>query len=86
MKAYYEYDDGTFWAIRAEGCNCFTWEGSKYGLFLPEQMLKVGTEEGWRITQKVAKISFESPEAAEREAVRMAAVKSADTEKQDAEF
>jgi len=24
MKAYHEYEDGTFWAIRTEGSNCFT--------------------------------------------------------------
>jgi hypothetical protein len=30
MKAYYEYEDGTYWAIRTEGNACFTANGSKY--------------------------------------------------------
>jgi len=30
MKAYYEYEDGTFWAILTAGGDCFTSEGCKY--------------------------------------------------------
>jgi hypothetical protein len=38
MKAYYEYEDGTFWAIRTAGGDCFTAEGSKYKDIDPESM------------------------------------------------
>jgi hypothetical protein len=35
MKAYFEYGDGTFWALRTEGYDCFTAQGNKYEFFLP---------------------------------------------------
>ena len=78
MKAYYEYEDGTFWAIRTEGENCFTAQGSKYEDFWPELMLKAGSEEEryWRMPPNAKKITFGSPEAAEQEAAKMAAEKS----------
>jgi len=44
MKAYYEYEDGTFWAIRTEGDECFIAEGNKYDDFDPELMQKAETE------------------------------------------
>jgi hypothetical protein len=45
MKEYFEYEDGTFWAIRTEGSNCFTVHGSKYSGLNPETMLDIKTEE-----------------------------------------
>jgi len=44
MKAYYGYEDATFWAIRTEGHYCFTAHGSRYYDFWPELMLKAGRE------------------------------------------
>ena len=43
MKAYYEYEDGTFWAMRTECNDCFTAYGSKYNSFNPEIMLEAKT-------------------------------------------
>jgi len=74
MKAYYEYEDGTFWAIRTEGGDCFTAQGNKYEQFWPDSMLEA------------EKLSFESVEKAELKAAKMAAQKSASSLKQDAEF
>ena len=45
MKAYYEYEDGTFWAIRTEGNSCFTANGSKYCDFYIDIMLNADREE-----------------------------------------
>jgi len=61
MKAYYEYEDGTFWAIHTEGSDCFVVQDSKYN------------DGDWRLS---GKISFESPEALKtRELCLMAAKK-----------
>ena len=88
MKAYYEYEDGAFWAIRTEDADCFTSEGNKYFGFWPELLLKAGTEEEqyWCMPPNAKRISFESPDAAEQEAAKMAAEKSVSAIKQDAEF
>ncbi len=88
MKAYYDYEDGSFWAIRTEGKDCFTANGSKYRDFYPEYMLKAGSEKekNRRILPNSAKISCESAEAAEASAAKMAEEKSISALKQDAEF
>ena len=41
MRAYFEYGDSTFWAIRTEGNDCLTVQGSKYCRLSPELMLKI---------------------------------------------
>jgi len=55
MKVYYEYEYGTFWAIRAEGGCCYTCEGSKYVDFWPELMPEAGDEEKNRFMAPNAK-------------------------------
>jgi len=93
MKAYFEYEDGTFWAIRAEGENCFT-AGGKDGKFWPELMLKAGTEEEKHYTMPpdAKRLSFTSPAEAEEQAAKMIGEKSEKNEsgspslKQDAEY
>ena len=40
MKAYFEYEGGTFWALRVEENICYTAYGSKYCGLNPEMMLK----------------------------------------------
>jgi hypothetical protein len=89
MKAYYDYEDGTFWAIRTEGENCFIAEGSKYDDFWPDLMLKAGTEEKqlWgAMSPNGRKIPCESPDAAEQKAAKMMAEKSVAAIRQDVEF
>jgi len=86
MKSYYEYEDGTFWAILTAGGDCFIIEGNKYEYFDPESMLKAGSEENWRMPPNKKKILFENPETAEQEAAKTAAEKSISAIKQDAEF
>jgi len=71
MRAYYEYEDGTFWAIHTTGGDCFIAHGSKY------------EDSDWRLADKVI---FESPEAAEQKAAKMAVEKSVSAIGQDAEF
>ena len=44
MKAYYEYENGTFWAIRTAYGDCFTAQGNKYEGFDPESMQKAEVE------------------------------------------
>jgi len=94
MKAYYEYEDGTFWAIRVKGENCFTAHGSKYRVFWPENMLKAGTEEAEHcfMPPDAQRLSFSNPAEAEEQAAKMIKEKSKKNEsgsaalKQDAEF
>ena len=84
MKAYIEYEDGTFWAIRTEDNNCFTTQGGKYKrlksrafkyyvYLLPELMLKAGTEDEkeYDMPLEVKKMSFENPSRARKEAAKL---------------
>jgi len=84
MKAYYEYEDGTFWAIHTEGKNYYTAKGRKYDGLDPESMQKAKSEEAY--LYKVKRIPCESSEAAEQEALLWAAEKSVSAIRQDAEF
>ena len=86
MKAYYEYEDGTFWAIRTEGNSCFTANGSKYCDLYLDIMLDADSVEEGLIPQHAAKLSFESEEAAEAAALKMIEKNSAGALAQDAEF
>jgi len=43
MKAYYEYEDGTFWAILTAGGDCFTAERCKYEDYWTDRILKGAT-------------------------------------------
>ena len=78
MNAYYEYEDGTFWAIRTEGPACYTAWGSKYCELWPDAMLKAGSEEAehLRMPPNAAKTVYNNPEEAEREAGLEAAIHS----------
>jgi len=86
MKAYYEYEDGTFWAIITEGNCCFTCHGSKYGWFYPDFMQKIGTKKENNWTPNGEKITFADSVQAEKEAAELSRGKSIGSLKQDAEF
>ena len=80
MKAYYGYEDNTFWAIRTNGCECITAEGFWICDFLPERMLDMKkNEEHLPLRPKMKKINFPNPESAEKEAEKMAREKSKNT-------
>ena len=88
MKAYYEYEDGTFWAIRTEGYICLTAQGSKYYRYWPDFFLEPLTEkeERWWMLEHSKKTVFADSPAAEEEGQKLAVEKSAGAITQDAEF
>ena len=88
MKTYFEYEDGTFWAIRTRDSDCFAIHDSKYTGWNPEWMLEAGIERknNLRIMSNAEKISCDDPNAAKREAERRISEKSQGALKQDAEF
>ena len=87
MKAYFEYEDDSFWAIRTNGCECITAEGSRVFQFLPEKMLDMKSEEEEVLFGlKMKKIEFPDPETAEQEATKMIEEKRINAVEQDADF
>jgi predicted DNA-binding WGR domain protein len=88
MKEYFEYSDSTFWAIRTQGNDFITSEGSIYCNFWPELMLKVGTEEGkyWVKPPNAKRTSFSDDARAETEAIKMAEEKIAGSLVKDDDF
>jgi len=92
IKAYFEYEDGTFWAMRTEGYICLTVQGSKYRHELfrdwPEYIQESLTgkeEKGW-MWKHSKKVSFTDSTAARKEGQRLAQGKSVGSITQDAEF
>ena len=83
MKAYIEYEDSTFWAIRVEGGDCFTAHGSRNRKFWPEHMLKAGTEEEeyYKFAPNKKRVSFASPAEAANQAAKLIDGKSGGNER-----
>ena len=86
MKAYYEYEDGTFWAVRTEGNDCFTIHGSKYRGLEPELMLEAEGVKFRGLMSNTRKTTYADPAAAEIEGQKTAQEKSVGSLKEDAEF
>jgi len=88
IKAYYEYEDGTYWAIRTEGNDCYIYHGSKYFAFWPEFTLEAGVneEKDYRGLWNVHRTTYADSRTAEIKGQKLAREKSAGALKENAEF
>jgi hypothetical protein len=73
MKAYFEYEGGTFWAICTEGNACFTAQDKKYRALNPDVMLKAGSEEekNYLPQVKTQKTTYADSATAEAEGLKL---------------
>ena len=87
MKAYFEYEGGTFWALRQEGNSCYIAHGSKYCDLQPEWMLKAGDDETkYNLPPNAEKIVLQDSAQACKKAKMLIMEKGKTAIKQDEEF